>query len=148
MLTANAFIDLLAGLVESLPHQKTLSERGLGFTWTSFPGRAKQELTAIQLAYACNQRILDPEPRQQLAIHIQLLTYLYPVEAGVPVVDRGLRSDLTERMKAPQSFHPLSIHQAYQPPALPLPPASPRIESAAERQQRLTQLAAMTGVVA
>lgn len=148
MLSAPAFIDLLAGLVESLPHQKTLSERGLGFAWTTFPARAKQELTPLQLAYACNQRILDPEPRQQLAIHIQLLAYLYPLEAGVPVVDRGLRPDLAERMRQPQSFHPLSTYQAHQPPALPPPPAIPRTESAAERQQRLIRLAAQTGVAA
>jgi len=148
MLSAHAFIDLLAGLVESLPHQKTLSERGLGFAWSTFPAQAKQELTPVLLAYACNQRILDPEPRQQLAIHVQLLTYLYPLEAGIPVVERGLRLDLEQRMQRPQSFHPLSTHLAHQPPALPPLPVVPRRESAAERQQRLIQLAAQTGVAA
>lgn len=150
MLSPPHFIDLLAGLVESLPHQKTLSERGLAFAWSSFPEQAKRQLEPVHLAYACNQRILDPEPRQQLAIHIQLLAYLYPLEAGVPMVDRGLRPDLPLRMERPQVFHPLSIYQAHQAPALiPAPPVGViSRESAAERQQRLARLAAQTGVLA
>lgn len=150
MLAPPEFMALLGGLVESLPHHKTLSERGLAFAWSSFPEQAKRELDPLHLAYACNQRILDPEPQQQLAIHIQLLAYLYPLDAGVPVVDRGLRRDLPQRMERPQTFHPLSIYQAHQPPALAAAPplGAIRRESAAERQQRLVRLAAQTGVLA
>lgn len=148
MLTAPDFINLLAGLIESLPQHKTLSERGLSFAWGSLPSRAKQELTPQLLAYAATQRLLDPEPRQQLAIHIQLLAYLYPLHNGMPVVERGLRADLTERLQQPDQFHPLITPEAHRRVLLPgedeptpLPPESP-----SELLRRISGLASQTGV--
>lgn len=145
MLTATDFINVLAGLVESLPQHKALSERGLSFAWVTFPDSAKRRLSSEHLSYAANQRLLDPEPRQHMAIHIQLLAYLYPLRDGVPATDRPVRHDLAERMKAPHTFHPLSKSWAEAPPVLPaLQPQLSPVESLDERRRRLERLAQQT----
>lgn len=151
MLQPAAFIDLLAGLIETLPLHKTLSERGLVFAWSTFPEKAKSQLSPFHLAYAATQRILDPNPNTKLAIHVQLLTYLYPLENALPVIGRGLRADLQLRMQNPDRFHSIATvdrenQQAYQPPALPpaVPPAP--IETLEQRRSRLERIAAQTGV--
>jgi hypothetical protein len=64
----------------------------------------------------------------------------------MPVVERGLRADLPQRMEAPQCFHPLDTPPAHQPPKLFPAPVEPRQETAEERQRRLLRLAAQTGV--
>lgn len=146
MLNATDFINVLAGLVESLPQHKSLSERGLAFAWLTFPPPAKAQLSSEHLSYAANQRLLDPDPRQNLAIHIQLLIYLYPVgDGGMPSTDRPVRHDLAERMKTPHTFHPLSTPAAHSAPALPpsLPAAMP-VESLQQRRRRLERLAQQT----
>jgi hypothetical protein len=148
MLTAPDFINALAGLIECLPHHKALSERGLAFAWSSLPPQAKADLSPPLLAYATTQRLLDPEPRQQLAIHIQLLAYLYPLHNGVPFVQQGLRPDLQRRIQQPGVFHPLITHPEHQralPPAadVPLPQ-----ESREQRRRRIQSLAEATLQVA
>lgn len=148
MLTAPDFINLLAGLIESLPHHKALSEIGLGFAWSSLPDLAKRQLNTQLIAYAAKQRLLDPDPREKLAIHVQLLAYLYPLHNGMPAVEQGLRSDLDERLRQPDRFHPLTTIEAHRRACLPgeqdhtpLP-----AESAAQLKQRINALAGETGV--
>lgn len=148
MLTAPDFIHLLAGLIESLPHHKALSEIGLSFAWSSLPDQAKQQLNPQLIAYAAKQRLLDPEPREKLAIHVQLLAYLYPLHNGMPAVEHGLRTDLEERLRQPDRFHPLTTLAAHRRVLLPgeeqhtpLP-----VESAAELKRRISALAGETGV--
>ena len=146
MLTAPDFINCLAGLIESLPHHKALSERGLAFAWSSFPPQAKSDLSPDLLAYAAMQRLIDPEPRQQLAIHIQLLAYLYPLSNGVPAVQQGLRPDLRDRLKQPSLFHPLTTQPAHLPALPPVEPAQLPQESPEQRRRRLTALLHQTAV--
>lgn len=151
MLQPDAFIDLLAGLVETLPFHKSLSERGLVLAWSTFPQQAKSHLSPLHLAYAATQRLLDPSPNTKLAIHIQLLTYLYPLENSLPITGRGLRSDINERMQQPDRFHPIATAdlenlQAYKPPALPPAPSPPPAETLEQRRARLERIAAQTGV--
>lgn len=148
MLSAPDFINLLSGLIESLPHHKALSERGLAFAWSSFPAKAKHQLDPQLLAYAATQRLLDPEPREKLAIHVQLLAYLYPIHNGIPAVDQGLRSDLDERLRNPDRFHPLVSIEAHRRVLLPgeHDNASLPAESAAELRRRISALANQTGV--
>jgi hypothetical protein len=136
-------------LVESLPQHKALSELGLSFAWISLPDPAKRDLTNEHLTYAATQRTLDPDPNQRLAIHVQLLAYLYPLRDGSPAVDQGLRHDLKRRMADPHVFHPLSVNIAHTAPALP--PAEHWLpvwtdESAQQRRERLDRLAQQTGV--
>lgn len=141
-------MDLIGGLVESIPIQKVISERGLAFAWSSFPDVAKRNLTAHQLAYACTQRALDPDPNLRVAIHIQLLGYLFPLRDGMPDLQAGLRRDLPDRMRAPHTFHPLTADQSRQAPVLPPAPTEPPAwlaESHAARRRRLEALARQTG---
>lgn len=128
-------------MIECLPMQRSISSDGLVFAWLSFPEAAKQELEPIHLAYACTQRILDPAPDLNRAIHIQLLLYLYPVINGIPATDRGLRQDIAERMKSPHQFHPLVKREEAQLPALPPAPSGPPVETPQLRRKRLTRLA-------
>lgn len=147
MLSATDFINLLAGLVESLPQHKALSERGLSFAWVSFPDAAKRQLTADHLSYAAAQRLLDPDPNQKLAIHIQLLAYLYPLRDGLPATDRPVRHDLADRMRSPHTFHPLCPAPAHAAPALPPMPSLPplwQMEPLEQRRRRLERLAQQT----
>lgn len=149
MLAATDFVNLLTGLVESLPQHKALSERGVLFAWASFPEEAKQQLTPGHLAYAATQRVLDPEPRNQVAIHIQLLAYLYPLRNGAPDLARGFRMDLEQRMAAPGRFHPLTAaaeHQRVLLPGEPQTPFTPQ-ETAEQLRRRLNRIASQTGVV-
>lgn len=144
MITVNDFTAAITGMIECLPFQKVISENGLIFAWLSFPEPAKQQLQPIHLAYACTQRILDPEPDLNRAIHIQLLTYLYPVINGVLDTDHGLRADLADRIKDPHRFHPLTKrHEAQLPPLLSASYGPPK-ESIAQRRNRLEQLAQLT----
>lgn len=146
MITVNDFTAAITGMVECLPFQKVISENGLIFAWLSFPESAKQQLQPIHLAYACTQRILDPEPDLNRAIHIQLLTYLYPVVNGALDTDRGLRPDMAERLKDPHRFHPLAKRQEAQLPQLPAATYGPPKESITQRRNRLEKLAQLTNV--
>lgn len=152
MLQHADFYRLLGGLVEALPVSKALSEKGLTFAWTTFPPQAKEELDKTLFAYACTQRTLDPEPNLNLAIHIQLLTYLYPTIDSRPFFSKGLREDLPSRLQNPFVFHPINFVAAHQnPPTLRLQeqPASPapwRLETPEQRRERLLRLAKQTGV--
>ena len=150
MLKPDEFFDLLAGLAECIPLAKTMSTRGLAFAWTTFPQQAREQLTSAHLAYACMQRALDPSPDQKMAVHIQLLTYLYPIRDGAPCFTAGLRHDLPQRMDDPSTFHPLVINQAHAAPQLPAGPHRPpsfAIETPEQRRKRIRLLASKTGAL-
>jgi hypothetical protein len=144
MISHSDFSAAITGMMQCLPFQKTISGDGLVFAWISFPEDAKAQLEPIHLAYACTQRVLDPEPDLNRAVHIQLLMYLYPVVNGVPVTQHGLRQDISERLQQPHRFHPLSTRAEAQLPVLPPAPAQPPQETADQRKARLEKLAKLT----
>jgi hypothetical protein len=151
MLTAEQFIDAISGLVESIPLHKAISERGLAFSWSAFPADAKRILTAHQLAYACIQRTLDPDPNLKLAIHVQLLTYLFPVRDGMPSLAGGLRRDLPERIANPYTFHSIAAQDpAHRVTALAASDDTFEVSKVwstqEQRRQHLEALARQTGI--
>ncbi len=99
------FIETITYLLELLPTQRQLSDNAILMQWQTFPSKAKVDLTRESMIYAAGQRMLDPEPFQEVPLHLSLLRYLYPLENNRGAVDRGLRSDLFERMKRPEVFH-------------------------------------------
>jgi hypothetical protein len=105
MITAEGFQAAITGLLQMLPMQRQLTGPALVMAWDSFPMTAKQQLSDEMLHWACAQRLKDPEPPKEMAAHLSLLRYLYPLEADRPVVERGLRGDLAERMAEPDRFH-------------------------------------------
>lgn len=117
MITAEGFQAAITGLLQMLPMQRQLTGPALVMAWDSFPMTAKQQLSDEMLHWACAQRLKDPDPPKEMATHLSLLRYLYPLEADRPVVEHGLRSDLAERMAEPDRFHdPSPVHKAYQAP--------------------------------
>ena len=113
----------LHAMTALLPQQKTLSQEVLVFSWASFPETAKRQMTREHLAFACDQRLKDPDPDLGRAVHIQLLTYVYPMIDGVSRMDNGFRSDLAIRMAAPDRFHCLTTR--YEPKLPDLPAQTP-----------------------
>lgn len=99
------FIETITYLLELLPTQKQLSDNAILMQWQTFPAAAKRDLTRESMMYAASQRMLDPEPFQETPLHLSLLRYLYPLENNRANVERGLRFDLTERMKNAGVFH-------------------------------------------
>jgi hypothetical protein len=99
------FIETITYLVELMPTQRKISDNAVMMQWQTFPAKAKVDLTRESMIYAAGQRMLDPEPFQEVPLHLSLLRYLYPLENNRGAVDRGLRSDLAERMKRPEVFH-------------------------------------------
>ena len=99
------FIETITYLLELLPMQKQLSDNAILMQWQTFPGVAKRDLTRELMMYAVGQRLLDPEPYQEIPLHLSLLRYLYPLENNRAKVERGLRPDLKDRMKRPEVFH-------------------------------------------
>ena len=136
MITIEDFQVAVSSLLQLLPMQRALDPAALLLAWDTFPERAKIDLTDEILLYAVQQRVLDPEPPKGIAPHVNLLRYCYPVDRTVrrergeevisdqPMVDRGLRRDLAQRMAAPDRFHdpaPARLEQA--PPQQPQLPA-------------------------
>ena len=104
-ITSDEFTATISTLLEVLPMQRRLTEAGLVMLWETFPLTAKQQLTGGILRFCASQRMLDPAPPKELAPHLSLLRYAYPLEADRPVVERGLRPDLRQRMAEPDRFH-------------------------------------------
>ncbi len=135
MISLQQFQVAITSLMQILPMAKPLSAAALVMAWDTFPDRAKLDLTDEILLYAVQQRVLDPEPPKGMAPHVALLRYAYPVDRTIrrergedvisdqPLVDRGLRKDLAQRMAAPDHFHdpaPARERQALpQQPQLP-----------------------------
>ena len=135
MISLQQFQVAITSLMQILPMAKPLSAAALVMAWDTFPERAKIDLTDEILLYAVQQRVLDPEPPKGVAPHVALLRYAYPVDRTIrrergedvisdqPMVDRGLRKDLAQRMAAPDRFHDPA--PARQEQALPRQPQLP-----------------------
>lgn len=117
MISLQQFQVAITSLMQILPMAKPLSAAALVMAWDTFPERAKIDLTDEILLYAVQQRVLDTEPQRDIAPHIALLRYVYPVKRTTkeqrgletftdqPLLDRGLRPDLAQRMARRDCFH-------------------------------------------
>jgi hypothetical protein len=123
------FVPAMGLLCEMLPMQRALSDEGLVMAWMTMPNVAKVHLTKQSLAFAVQQRVMDPDPPKEQALHIQLLRYVFPLERTVRrergdevncdrvLLENGLRTDLAERMTAPDRFHdPAPVRHEQAPP--------------------------------
>ena len=140
MLEPEEFCRALHAMTALLPQQKTLSQEVLVFAWASFPETAKRQMTPTHLAFACDQRLKDPDPDLGRAVHIQLLTYVYPMIDGVSRMDNGFRSDLAIRMAAPDRFHCLTTRYEPKLPDLPAPVYMVPSITPEEKRARIEQL--------
>ena len=117
MINIKQFHAAVTSLMQLLPMSKQLTGSALTMAWDTFPERAKIDLTDEILLYAVQQRVLDTEPQRDIAPHIALLRYVYPVKRTTkeqrgletftdqPLLDRGLRPDLAQRMARRDCFH-------------------------------------------
>ena len=139
MITLEEFQAAVTSLLQLLPMQRPLTAAALVLAWDTFPERAKIDLTDEILLFAVQQRVLDPEPPKGVAPHVALLRYAYPVDRTIrrergeevisdqPMVERGLRRDLAQRMAAPDRFHePGPARQEQAPPERPRLPGGGR----------------------
>jgi hypothetical protein len=110
-ITRHDLIRTIQGLQSLLPFAKQIDEAGLLMLWTSFPEQAKAQLTPEMLQYAACQRLIDPDPPKELAIHVQLLRYVYRLEDNLPNFQWGLKADLPARMASPSQFHGQQLSQ-------------------------------------
>ena len=142
MITMEDHHAALTTLMQLLPMSKQLTGAAMTMAWDTFPERAKLDLTGEALLFAVQQRMLDPQPPRDVAPHIALLRYVYPVnrttrrERGEevvndhPMIERGLRHDLAKRMADPGQFHELVRTLPEQAPI-----DSPRLVAGPERRQ-------------
>jgi hypothetical protein len=123
-------------LCEMLPMQRALSDEALAMAWETMPNGAKLHLTQESLAFAVRQRLVDPAPPKEQALHIALLRYVFPVERTIRrergeevigdrvLLENGPRADLPERMAHGDRFHdPAPVRHEQAPP----PPERPRL---------------------
>lgn len=135
-ITMRDFVPAMGFLAEMLPMQRALSDEALAMVWETVPNAAKIHLTPASLAFAVQQRLLDPAPPKEQALHVCLLRYVFPVERTVRrergeevahdqvLLENGPRSDLRERMAQPDRFHdPAPSRQEHQ--AVPSRPQLP-----------------------
>lgn len=116
-ITAEDFQAVLSTLAQLLPMQRQLDAAALVMAWDTWPRAAKAQVTAAMLQFAAGQRHMDPAPPRDLALHMALLRYLFPLENDRAMVDRGLRADLENRMQEPDRFHdPAPARQEQAPP--------------------------------
>lgn len=120
MITDLDFMGSLGFLSEMLPMQRAMSQEALLMAWETFPETAKQQLTPESLFFAVCQRLLDPAPPKDVALHIAILRYVYPIERTIKhergqdanedrvMLESGPRSDLDNRMANPDCFHDIS----------------------------------------
>jgi hypothetical protein len=117
MITDLDFAVSMGFLAEMLPMQRALTPEALAMAWETLPPAAKSGLTSASLAFAVKQRLLDPMPPRDVALHIGLLRYVFPVDRTIRrergedvtgdlvVLERGPRTDLARRMADPDRFH-------------------------------------------
>lgn len=105
MLQLEHFISTLNALQEALPRGKRLGEATYALMWATFPAKAKEDLTPEVWMYAAAQRLLDPDPMEDLPLPMQLLNYVFRNENGRANVSWGLKADLPERMANPDRFN-------------------------------------------
>lgn len=150
MITSDEFTATISTLLEVLPMQRKLTEAGLVMLWETFPKAAKAELTVGILRFCVAQRLADPAPPKELAPHLALLRYAYPLEHDRPAVERGLRADLRQRMTEPDRFHdpaPMRREQAEAAERAPRLPGNNRAWhpdqlTAEQRRQHILRVAA------
>lgn len=136
----------LRTLCAQLPYGKNPKDDELTFLWKLFPDSITDQISDRMWAYAIQQRIMDPEPNNDLPIVQQVMRHLYRLRDGMPAFDWGLRDDLPQRMANPGHFHSLDTASTAQEP-LQLAPATPKAAELPEaRRRRLLALAAATGV--
>ena len=104
-LTYDSFSQTLEALNSVLPFAKAITPQAWMLLWGTFPDHAKQHVTSAMWSYAAGQRLMDPNPAKELAIHIQLLRHLYRLENGMPNLQWGLKLDLAVRMAHVGTFH-------------------------------------------
>ena len=102
MITIEEFQAALTALYQVLPMARQMTAPALVVAWDTTP---IQQLTPQTLAFAVSQRVMDPSPPKEVPLHLSLLRYLYPLRNDYADVERGLRSDLAERMAQPDRFH-------------------------------------------
>lgn len=123
-ITMRDFAPAMGFLCEMLPMQRALGDEALAMAWETLPNAAKIHLSQESLAFAVKQRLIDPQPPKEQALHISLLRYLFPVDRTIRrergeelisdrvLIEAGLRPDLAERMQAPDRFHdPAPVRQ-------------------------------------
>jgi hypothetical protein len=138
-ITMRDFAPAMGFLCEMLPMQRALSDEALAMAWETVPNGAKIHLTRESLAFAVKQRLVDPAPPKEQALHIALLRYVFPVERTVRrergeevnsdrvILENGPRADLAERMGAPDRFHdPAPARHEQAPPERPRLPGGGR----------------------
>ena len=112
-----------------LPYGKKLLDDEIKFIWLMLPEGVKDLVTDQMWGYACSQRLMDPNPDKELALHIQLLRYLYRIRDGQPAFDWGLKADLPQRMAMGGQFHPPVLPAGDPTPPPPqLPGSNPALE--------------------
>ena len=114
MISCELFTSTITCLSEILPYGKKLSIEAAGILWLTFPATAKEQLTPAMLQFAVAQRLLDPDPPKEVALHISLLKYVYYEKNGMPSVERGLKKDLHQRMQRPDVYHQAFVRPEYQ----------------------------------
>ena len=137
MISLEEFQAALSGLQNLLPMARPLGAAAMVLAWDSFPLQAKADLTDEILLFAIQQRLQDPTPPRDVAPHLSLLRYCYPCERTIrrergeevitdsPILERGLRKDLAQRMAAPDRFHDTGPSRIEQAPAPQLPAGRP-----------------------
>jgi len=127
MITLEEFQAAITSLQQLLPMQRPLTPAALVLAWDTFPASAKRDLTGEVLRFCVGQRLMDPAPPKELAPHLALLRYAYPLENDRPATERRLRADLAERMAAPDRFHdPAPVRHEQAPPQRPRLPGGGR----------------------
>lgn len=127
MISTMDFTASMGFLAEMLPMQRTLTQEALAMSWETMPNAAKIHLTPESLSFAVKQRLLDPAPPKDVALHIGLLRYVFPIErttkrdrgeeisADRVILENGPKQDLPQRMADPDRFHdPAPARQEYQ----------------------------------
>jgi hypothetical protein len=123
MLSLEHFSATLGALTEALPRGKRMGDATFALMWATFPARAKEDLTPEIWLYAAAQRLLDPNPMDELPLPMQLLNYVFRNENGRANVSWGLKADLPERMANPDRFNPQPV------PGLPVLAAEPPVSN-------------------
>jgi hypothetical protein len=134
-ITMRDFAPAIGFLCEMLPMQRALSDEAIAMAWETIPNVAKLQLTPEMLGFAVKQRLMDPTPPKDQAPHIALLRYVFPVERTTKrehgdevhldrvILDNGPRTDIAQRMAAPERFHdPGPVRHEHAPP-----PERPRL---------------------
>jgi hypothetical protein len=144
-------IGVLCAAVSTL---KTPSDDDLANSWRLLHPAAKIGFTPQSLDFAVRQRLLDLEAPRDLALHVALLRYVFPVcrivrhERGRDVnqdeaiLTRGPRPDLAERMAEPDRFHDTGPPPPERQVVRRLPEAQPELWTAERLAEHLDRVAA------